>query len=263
MKKFWFAAGLLLWVMLLLGGCQQGDGSSLLEDQEEKLQGTQENSSAAIFAGKVMAAEEDGLTLSGKIGQTSYLISLATEDLKLTGLDGGSLSSDQIKPGMLVEVSYDGNVLEVFPSLLSHPTALQVTGQEDDMVGLYLNVLEELWRRDEGLNSGISQLAFDLTKASNLSQEEKSAFIWLAGNRYGLESYPSTFAELEEQGAIVDLYWEEGLLITFEDQPVENDRFSFQAEKWRSGLGAYFFSQCTAQKSAGTWDYTVEEEAIS
>ena len=87
--------------------------------------------------------------------------------------------------------------------------------------------------------------------------------IWLAGNRYGLESYPSTFAELEEQGAIVDLYWEEGLLITFEDQPVENDRFSFQAEKWRSGLGAYFFSQCTAQKSAGTWNYTVEAEAIS
>ena len=263
MKKLGFVAALFLWAILFLCGCRQGADSLPLEGQGGKTQQGKENPSAAIFSGKVMAAEEGHLTLSGKEGQTPYLISLSIGDLELTGLDGAPLSSDQVKPGMLVEISYDGTVLEGFPSLLGHPTALQVTGQEDDMVGLYLKVLEELWQRDEGLNSGISQLAFDLTKVHNLSQEEKSAFIWLAGNRYGLESYPSTFEELKEQGAIVDLYWEDGLLVAFEDQPVENGRFSFQAEKWRSGLGAYFFSQCTAQKSGGAWSYTVEAEAIS
>ena len=39
---------------------------------------------------------------------------------------------------------------------------------------------------------------------------------------------------------------------------------SFDAQKWRSGLGAYYFGQCTAQKNAdGKWSYTVGQEAIS
>ena len=38
----------------------------------------------------------------------------------------------------------------------------------------------------------------------------------------------------------------------------------FDAQKWRSGLGAYYYGQCTAQKNKdGTWSYTVGQEAIS
>ena len=40
---------------------------------------------------------------------------------------------------------------------------------------------------------------------------------------------------------------------------------TFDAEKWRSGLGAYFFCDCTSiQTAGGHWDgYTVGSEAIS
>ena len=40
---------------------------------------------------------------------------------------------------------------------------------------------------------------------------------------------------------------------------------AFDAEKWRSGLGAYFFCDCTSfQTAAGHWDgYSVGSEAIS
>ena len=38
----------------------------------------------------------------------------------------------------------------------------------------------------------------------------------------------------------------------------------FDAEKWRGGTGAYFFSDCTAVSTDGHWgDYTVGAEAIS
>ena len=38
----------------------------------------------------------------------------------------------------------------------------------------------------------------------------------------------------------------------------------FDAEKWRSGLGAYFFLDCTASmEQDGTWTYTVGGEAIA
>ena len=40
---------------------------------------------------------------------------------------------------------------------------------------------------------------------------------------------------------------------------------TFDAQKWRSSLGAYFFSNCTAVQSAlGEWsDYTIGSEMIS
>jgi hypothetical protein len=40
---------------------------------------------------------------------------------------------------------------------------------------------------------------------------------------------------------------------------------AFDAEKWRSGTGAYYFSNCTAvQNNDGQWgDYQVGSQAIS
>lgn len=40
---------------------------------------------------------------------------------------------------------------------------------------------------------------------------------------------------------------------------------TFDAQKWRSALGAYFFADCTASRDAqGHWgDYTVGAAAIS
>ena len=43
------------------------------------------------------------------------------------------------------------------------------------------------------------------------------------------------------------------------------DTVTFDAQKWRSALGAYFFCDCTASQDVdGRWgDYTVGSQAIS
>ncbi|MBR0420350.1 MAG: hypothetical protein IJI66_14405 [Erysipelotrichaceae bacterium] len=51
---------------------------------------------------------------------------------------------------------------------------------------------------------------------------------------------------------------------TNEDGSSAPERTTFDAQKWRSGLGAYFFGQCTVEKGTdGKWMYTVGQEAIS
>jgi hypothetical protein len=37
----------------------------------------------------------------------------------------------------------------------------------------------------------------------------------------------------------------------------------FNAEKWRSGNGAYFFNDCKAKKVNDVWEYKIGSEAIS
>ena len=52
------------------------------------------------------------------------------------------------------------------------------------------------------------------------------------------------------------------------DESAEGESFSlpvvcFSAEKWRSPLGAYYFTKCTASRGDNGWEYTVGAEAIS
>ncbi len=148
-----------------------------------------------------------------------------------------------------------------------------------DVCELYLQVLEDLWNVDPGLNDGITQIGIDLSELSHLTETEKEAVMREFASKHDLPYVAGTWEELCEQGYIdkENLYWEDGLLFTIttnedavwnlpaikEGDPVP-ELTSFNAQKWRSGLGAYFFGQCTAQKNAdGKWSYTVGMEAIS
>ena len=155
----------------------------------------------------------------------------------------------------------------------------QSTPIREDVCELYLEVLEDLWNVDSGLNSGISQIGIDLSELSHLTEAEKDTVMSEFALKHDLPYIVGTFEELCEQGYIDkdDPYWKDGLFFsikTNEDAewnlPYINDRdsvpelTSFDALKWRSGLGAYYFGQCTAQKNAdGKWSYTVGQEAIS
>ena len=66
--------------------------------------------------------------------------------------------------------------------------------------------------------------------------------------------------------------WEDGCLFTITEQETGDNELNgarntvtFDAQKWRSALGAYFFADCTAEQALdGHWgDYTVGGEAIS
>jgi len=149
----------------------------------------------------------------------------------------------------------------------------------EDVCDLYLEVLEDLWNVDPGLNSEISQIGIDLSELSHLTEMEKETVMSEFASKHDLPYIAGTWEELCEQGYIdkENLYWKDGLFFSIKtnEDAVWNlpcikvgesvpELTSFDAHKWRSGLGAYFFGQCTAQKNAdGTWSYTVGQEAIA
>ena len=138
-----------------------------------------------------------------------------------------------------------------------------------DVCALYLDVLEDLWNVDSGLNHGISQIGIDLSELSHLTELEKETVMHEFASKHNLPYITGTWEELCERGYIDkdNLYWEDGLFFsikTNEGGDSAPERTAFDAQKWRSGKGAYFFGQCTAQKNAdGKWSYTVGQEAIS
>ena len=167
---------------------------------------------------------------------------------------------------------------------LNGPGELNVSGGNartirEDVCALYLEVLEDLWNVDSGLNNEISQIGIDLSGLSHLTEVEKETVMSEFASKHNLPYIVGTWEELCEQGFIdkENLCWKDGLFFsikTNEDaewnlpaikvgDPIP-ELTAFDAQKWRSGLGAYFFGQCTAQKNAdGTWSYTVGTEAIS
>ena len=149
----------------------------------------------------------------------------------------------------------------------------------EDVCELYLKVLEDLWNVDPGLNSEVSQIGIDLSELSHLTEPEKDTVMSEFAAKHDLPYIAGTWEELCEQGYIDkdNLYWKDGLFFSIktnedavwnlpalkEGDPIP-ELTAFDAQKWRSGLGAYYFSQCSAQKNAdGTWSYTVGQEAIS
>ena len=154
------------------------------------------------------------------------------------------------------------------------PGAINASGGDtvsvrEDVCELYLQVLEDLWDVDTGLNSGITQIGIDLSELSHLTQEEKDAVMSGFASKLDLPYTAGTWEELCEKGLIDkdDLYWEDGLFFsikTNEEGRSDMKHTAFDAQKWRSGLGAYYFSQCTAQRNAdGKWSYTVGQHAIA
>lgn len=134
---------------------------------------------------------------------------------------------------------------------------------QEGICELYLEVLENLWNVDSGLNNEISQIGIDLSELSNLTHVEKDYIISKFASRHNLPYIEGTFEELCEQGYIdkENLIWEDGLFFSIK---TNEDGSTFDAQKWRSGLGAYIFGQCKAHKNAdGKWTYTIGQEMIA
>ena len=182
--------------------------------------------------------------------------------------------------GALVEVAYD-LVLETYPGQLAEVTAVNIRSDGfDDRCALYLRVLNDLWAVDEGLNNDITMLSVDLSQ-TGLSDSEQAAVAWVFGGEHGIsETMTKSYEELAAEGYLSDTapevdgipHWKDGCLFTITEQETGDNELNgarntvtFDAQKWRSALGAYFFTDCTASRDAqGHWgDYTVGAAAIS
>ncbi len=227
---------------------------------------------------RVVDDGEDGtLILAGE----TDVYALPLDGLTLY-LDGSSVSAAEIESGMTAEVWYTGGVQETYPAKFSQVVAVSLSREDDaryDLCGLYLQVLEDLWNKDTGLNGGAEIVSVDLSKApGGLTAGEKAAVAYIYAQKHGVQGLTMTFDELREEGYLTGEKLEggstaysftNGLLFTITpDESAEGESFSlpvvcFSAEKWRSPLGAYYFTKCTASRGDNGWEYTVGAEAIS
>lgn len=240
---------LLSLLALLLSGCTQAPPAAT---------GSGEHGSSGSFTCLIVdgAGTESLLLAEGEDGLYGgsgvYLLGTASLD-----------NPDTLKDGMTVTVSFDGTVLETYPLQFSQATAVTPTGDvADDRCGLYLQVLEDLWEGNAGLRSEITDIGLDLSGLTDLSSSQQDALAYAFGTRHGILPLTGTWEELAEQGYIdrENLVWKDGVFFSLSGS-VED---TFSAQIWRSGLGAYFFLDCTAQMGeTGSWTYTVGSEAIS
>ena len=294
MKRL-FAAMLCL---CLLAGCgrtgstgntcrtAEAPGESMVSDT---MGGSGEKAVSAGETFRIIQEQPENLLLAKTDGNSADVYTLSLRDAELT-LDGNAFDRnepgayqrfpDGTLTGALVEVAYD-LVLETYPGQLAEVTVVNIRSDGfDDRCALYLRVLNDLWAVDEGLNSDITMLSVDLSQ-TGLSDSEQAAVVWVFGGMHDIsETMTMSYEELAAEGYLSDTdpevdgipHWRDGCLFTITEQETGDNELNgarntvtFDAQKWRSALGAYFFADCTAEQALdGHWgDYTVGSEAIS
>lgn len=213
----------------------------------------------ALLAGTVIDVSDGSLLLAGE-GAYGGLYQVSLDGVPVE--PGGA---EALCVGKRAEVTFGGITAECFPEIPADVTRVRAVDGDLSPFVLYRQALFDLMETDEGLNGGARYLGVDLSGAANLTGGEKLALQYLLEQRYGLSVLPGTFDELCEQGYIDRdaLYWEDGVLLRVALVEDGTDTFRFDAEKWRSGLGAIYWTDCTAARGADGWTYEVGGFAIA
>jgi len=264
---------------------QPPEGSSAVETSDtssgpdsagdESIEEPGDPSGATTLCRIVSGAEDGDLLLAGQ-EDSGGIYRLTVGDTPITW-KSPDMEKEGLQDGMLVEVAFDGDVFAVYPSLFSNVSGLTVLEVQDNLCSLYLQVLEDLWEADPALN-GEEYLGVDLSE-TRLSPSEQAAVAWAFGEAHGLTPLEGTLEELAQGGYLTDItpqgadqplyQWEDGCLFSIREKPMGGTyslpTLSFDASKWCSPRGAYFFSDCTSVQSAkGRWGgYQVDRQAIS
>lgn len=242
---------LALSVMLSFGGTGCVSTQPLSEG-EQMVTGSTFKEAEVVMKAKVISDKDDELLLAEMDEENSSLYVISS--------DTPAVDGKEILPGAIVNIGYDGMVLETYPGQIANPEYIQFVEQEPDLVGLYRIAFGDIYGADSGLNDGVQVLAFDLTKAGNLSDEEKQALLYLMWVDTQIETRLGTRDELIEEGLIIagvgnPGYFEAGILFSIDVTAESAEEIAFDIEKWRSGTGAYGFSNCIATPSADGWTY--------
>ena len=269
--------------MAFLSGCGgTKDVNGPTKNQESYLNERYEHITLKIIDG----AKDRKLILAGSEKGTVYSLDARNIDILI---DGKNSELESLEDGMPIAVYYKGefestvqkngepvDITSFCSSINGHSLGTKENpgGTYYDLSGLYLKVLEDLWEVDSGLNGDIKYISIDLSKApGELTDGEKSAISYVFATSHNQQYLELSFEELREQGYIEkdELYWEDGLLFSITDSQISEEQYfglrtiKFDAQKWRSGLGAYYFTDCTASwPQMGTWsEYNVGGRAIA
>jgi hypothetical protein len=122
----------------------------------------------------------------------------------------------------------------------------------------YFVLFKQMFTDDPGLNGDIKYIAVDLT---GVLAEDNTGFLALMNafcNKEDLTLLEDSVDGLIEKGLVKDSYFEEGIVIEFDDTELTDSKLVTDARKWRSGLGA-IGGTFTLEKQGGVWSITETE----
>jgi len=124
--------------------------------------------------------------------------------------------------------------------------------ESPDTVEAYTAAIDKLYNEDMALNSDIKLIAVDTSLIVNLSEEEVSRLLKEI-EKYGYNVLNMTFEELEQEGYIKDLDFEEGILFKIKDEIMSGNSINMDVSKWRSGRGSIGYDDLRVEYKNGEW----------
>lgn len=268
MKQF-FAIICVFLMALSLAACKSEAPSS------EPLAAPSENGGESRAFTIVDGAETGELVLAGQDSGEVYTLTVG--DIPVF-LDGEPADASALLDGQTAHITLDPS-LETAAGLAGaeqiHVSSLgskqEPGGAYFDLCGLYLEVLEDLWEEDSGLNSDVTVISVDLSNApGDLTEAEKEAVAHVFASHHNAEALTLTYQQLGEAGYLGEAEtndrgpvfypngFEDGLLFSIsapEGAKNTSSQLHFRAQKYRGPLGALFFEDCCAMFAKnGSWD---------
>lgn len=170
---------------------------------------------------------------------------------------------ENLQEGDIINVFFDGTVLETYPAQIGNIEKIIKVKSSDNIINMFVDVIMQLYNEDTALNTDISVITFDMVKVDNLSSLEKEVILYKVWCETGIETNFGTHQELLSTGQITENGYDKGLLFEVKTENITDDSFNFSISKYRGPLGAYFYVNCKAVKIENIWNYTIGEEMIS
>lgn len=190
---------------------------------------------AATMTCRVMV-EEDGSLILAETNEDGSLILAETSkaDVFTASCQEAEVKFEnpartEIREGDLVEIIFDGGIMETYPAQLGSVLEVWVKAEGfDDSAALYLEVLDDMVGEDSALAHDAQIIGLDLSRTA-LSPAEQSAAALLLEWDTGLTVLEGTWEELVEQGYIdgENLYWEDGYFLSVTEEERTNTDLTF------------------------------------
>lgn len=244
--KYFYSIFALAILLLICSAC--GEGAPAGTPSSSIPAASVSSGSAASLEVKICSVTNNTVRGVGAGGQEeAYSFSYTKE--QLTG-------AEELLPGMVVEISFDGNVMETWPAQIQVET-VTLKERQTDYFSLYKKVLDELYEEDSGLNNGAEYFGFDLAEVSALSTGEKALLAFDFSTEHNATPLEGTLQELMEQGYVneEELYWENGVHFTINEEKIEGDTVSCSVRKWKGGLGAVGYPVRATWEEQEGWSF--------
>ncbi len=248
MKLFKGLCGILSMLLLLLLCAACGETSPLENPSSPALTNFKPSTSAAILEVKLCTVKANTAWGVGTAEQgEAYSFAYTEEQLQGT---------DALLPGMVVEIGYDGYVMETWPAQIQAET-ITLKETQTDYFSLYKEALEGLYEMDSGLNRDAEYFGFDLAGINTLSTGEKALLAFDFSSEYDAVPLQGAIQELMEQGYIDEekLIWEDGLHFTVREEKTDGNTVSCDVTKWKSGLGSVGYPVRAVWSDTAGWEF--------